>query len=181
MVFDPEKIVALYFYLGIIGTIVFLLKVAIPVDTASEVFGDFSSITDTDLSFRLLTVEGISAFFMCFGILGWVSFTQLHLELKISMCIAVLGGLLGLFLFAWLLSLTKKMEQIVPYNLETLVGKVGKAYVHFDPKGTGKIQIEFNSRLDTLDAVNNSEELIEAFTPVKVVKVENNIIYIEKE
>ena len=180
MVLDPSVIETVYWYCGIVGTLIFLLKVALPVDTGSEIVSDFTSITDTDASFHLLTIEGISAFFMTSGWMGWISFTQMHFELKISMVIALFSGILGFLLFAWLLSLTKKMEQTVPYDYATLVDKEGKAYLRFEPKGRGKIQIEFNGKLETLDALNNSEELIDSFAQIKVVKVENNVIYIEK-
>ena len=61
-----------------------------------------------------------------------------------------------------------------------LVNKTGKSYTKFNPKGNGQIQIEFNSKLATLDAVNEGEEEINSFEMIKVVKVENNIIYITK-
>ena len=47
--------------------------------------------------------------------------------------------------------------------------------------GNGKIQIEFNSKLDTIDAVNESDEYIEAFNQIKVTKIENSVVYIVKE
>lgn len=180
MVLDSSVMQSVYWYSAIIGTVVFLLKVAIPTDAGTEISGDFISIADTDASFHLLTIEGISAFFMTFGWIGLVAFSHMHLELKISMIIALAAGVLGLLFFAWLLSLTKKLEHKVPYDLTTLVDKQGKAYVHFEPKGQGKIQIEFNEKLATLDAVNNSDETIDTFNQIKVVKVENNVIYIEK-
>ena len=180
MVMDPSVVETVYWYCGIIGTLIFLLKVALPVDTGSEITSDFTSIADTDASFHLLTIEGISAFFMTFGWMGWIAFTQMHFELKISMIIALFSGILAFLLFAWLLSLAKKMEHSPSYDLTTLKDKIGKTYVHFEPKGQGKIQIEFNEKLSILDAVNNSEEVLEAFSQIKVVKVENNVIYIEK-
>ena len=64
MLFDPEKIITLYWYLALIGTIIFILKVSLPLDAGGEVSGDFTSITDTDASFQFFTIESISAFFM---------------------------------------------------------------------------------------------------------------------
>lgn len=180
MFLDPVTMQSVFWYSAIIGTIVFLLKIVLPTVGGTEITGDFTSIADTDASFHLLTIESIAAFFMSFGWIGWVGFTQMHIELKVAMLIAVIFGLLGFFLFAWLLSLVKKMEQTVEYDLTTLVDKVGKAYLHFEPKGSGKIQIEFNDKLETMSAMNNSDIEIEAFSQVKVVKVENNVIYVEK-
>ena len=85
-----------------------------------------------------------------------------------------------MFFFVWLLVRLKKLDQIPKVNLEELVGKTGKAYMKFPPKGNAKIQIEFNSELATLDAINDSEEEINSFENIKVIKVENNQIYITK-
>ncbi len=181
MLLNPEKIITLYWYLALIGTIVFILKVSLPLDTGTEVGGDFNSITDTDGSFQIFTIESISAFFMSFGWMGWCAIEHLHYEIKIAVLISVISGVLGMALFSFLVSLLKKLEHAPKVSLEELKDRVGKAYTHFDPKGSGKIQIEFNSRLDTIDAVNESEEYIEAFKPIKVTKVENSVVYIVKE
>ena len=50
----------------------------------------------------------------------------------------------------------------------------------FAPNGVSKIQIEFNSKFATLDAINFSEVEIKTADLIKVVKVENDNIYIEK-
>lgn len=180
MILNPEKIVTLYWYAALIGTIVFILKTALPADTGAEVNTDFTSMSDSDASFSLFTIESVSAFFMCAGWTGWVAFSQLHYELKVAIVASVIAGVLGMLLFVWLISMAKKLEHIPAYNLTTLNGKSGKAYLHFEPKGSGKIQIEFNSKLDTIDAVSVSDEVIDAFAPIKVVKVENDTVYIDK-
>ncbi len=53
--------------------------------------------------------------------------------------------------------------------------------MNFTPNGQGKIQIEFTGRIEEFDARNNTEVEIKSFEPIKVVKVENNEIYIEKD
>ena len=181
MVIDPGTLETVYWYSAIIGTIVFLVKTIFPVDTGAEVSTDFTSMADSDASFSIFTIEGISAFFMGFGFMGWYSFSQMHHELRTSLILAVITGIFSMLLFVWFISLARKLEHKAPYDVTTLLDKRGKAYVHFSPKGTGRIQIEFNSKLETLDAQNNGEAEIEAFAPIKVVKVENDIIYIEKE
>ena len=65
--------------------------------------------------------------------------------------------------------------------MEELVNKKGKACMNFSSRGTGKITIEFNGAERQLDARNNSDEEINSFEPVKVVKIENDEIFIEKD
>ena len=85
-----------------------------------------------------------------------------------------------MFVFAFLFAQIRKLEFVPKNDLNELANKTGKAYTRFNPKGNGQIQIEFNSKLATLDAINNSEAEINSFEQIKVVKVENSIIYIEK-
>ena len=171
---------SVFFYCGIIGTVIFVLKTLSPIDTGSEISSDFTDMTDTDSSFNLLTIEGISAFFMAAGWMGYFAL-RFNYGTKIALITAIVSGLIVMLLFGWGISKFKKMDKNPTADLNELVGKVGKSYMKFEPKGLSKIEIEFNSKLEILDAKNNTDVEIESFQPIKVVKIENNVIYIEKE
>ena len=164
-----------------LGTGIFLLKTFLPIDSGSEIGGDFTNITDTDSSFSLFTVEGMSAFVMCFGWMGWASEKFMGYGMKLSLIIALVSGIIGMLFFSFLIAKIKRLEYDPKGNINDLVGKTGKAYLNFAPNGTGRIQIEFNGRLEEFDARNNSDAEIKSFEPVKVVRVENNEIFIEKD
>ncbi len=168
------------FYLGLISLVILLLKSFLPFDTDTEVSGDFTTLTESDSSFNLFTLEGILSFFMCFGWMGWWAHNYQHFSFKICMIIACVSGILGMLFFSFMFSQIKKMEFIPKNDLKELVDKTGKAYTRFQPNSSGQIQIDFNSKLATLDAVNIGEEEINSFELIKVVKVENDIIYIKK-
>ena len=164
-----------------VGGGIFILKTFLPVDTGSEITGDFTSVTDTDTSFSLFSIEAISAFFMCFGVMGWASKNYIHYGLKLSLIIAVISGIIGMVFFSFLITKMTKLEYIPTSDINDLVNKTGKAYMNFLPKGVGKITIEFNGRLEEFDARNNSDTEIKSFEPVKVVRIENNEIFVEKD
>lgn len=166
---------------GIFGTIVFLIKAFLPIDFGTEVTGDFNVAVETDSSFTLFSIESVAAFFMCSGWIGWLCLNHLHYSIKLSALIAIVCGLAGMFLFAWSIAQLKKLEHIPSANPQELIGKTGKAYMNFVARGNAKIQIEFQGKLATLDAINDSEEEIKAFENIKVTKFENNQIYIVKE
>ena len=174
-----DRIIDIFFYGAIISTVVFAIKTFTPIDFGTEVDGDFTSISG-DNAFSIFTLESIAAFFMCSGWMGWLSLSHLHYSLKTSLIIALCFGIAGMFLFAWLIAQFKKLEHIPTANINELVGKIGKAYMTFAPKGNSKIQIEFNQKLSILEAINETDEEIKAFENIKVVKVENNQIYIAK-
>ena len=171
----------LFLICAILGTGIFILKTFSPIDSGSEIGGDFTGITDTDSSFSLFTLEGFSAFFMCFGWMGWASKDYLHYSMKSSLIIALISGIVGMLFFSWLITRIKKLEDIPKFDINELINKTGKAYITFPPKGSGKISIEFNGRIEEFDARNFSDEEIKSFEPIKVVKIENNEIFVEKD
>ena len=165
---------------AIFGTVIFLIKTFLPIDFGAEVSADFNIVSDTDASFNIFTIESISAFFMCSGWSGWLCLNHLHYSIKLSALVAITMGLIGMFLFVFLIAKLKKLEHIPTANIEELAGKTGKAYMNFSSKGSSKIQIEYNSQLEILDAINDSDEEIKAFENIKVVRIENGQIYIIK-
>ena len=171
----------LFLICAIIGTGVFVLKTFLPIDSGTEIGSDFTGITDTDASFSLFTIESISAFFMCFGWMGWAAKDYLHYDMKITLVIAVVSGVVGMLFFSWLITQIKKLEHTPKKDINELVGKSGKAYLTMPPKGTGKISIEFGGALEELNARNNTDEEIKSFEPIKVVKIENGEIFVEKD
>ncbi len=178
---NSVNLTTVYWYMAVIGTIVFILKTAFPIDSGTEVDTNFTSVSDTDSSFNLFTIEGISAFFMSGGWMGWFSFSKLHYEMKLSLSLSVISGILGMALFSFLISRFKKLEHIPEASLNELVNKCGRAYMKFAPKSSSKIEIEYNSKLSILDAINLEDEVINAFEPIKVIKVENGCVYIKKD
>lgn len=180
MLFDVSNISNVALCCAIFGTAVFLLKTFLPIDFSTEVTADFNVMSESDASFNILSIESVAAFFMCSGWVGWYALNFMHLSMKLSALIAVVSGAIGMFFFVWLIAQFRKLEHIPTANLEELVNKTGKAYMKFAPKGNAKIQIEFHSELATLDAINDSDEEINSFENIKVVRVENNQIYIVK-
>ena len=170
----------MYLICGVIATAIFVLKVAIPFDSGTEISSDFTDVSDFDSSFNLFTFEGICAFFMSAGWMGWFSKAFLHFNTKLSIITAIVVGAMAIIFYTWLISKVKKLEHVPNANVKELVNKTGKAYMKFAPNGQAKIEIEFNSKLEILDARNNSDVEIQSFEPIKVVKVENDIIYVEK-
>lgn len=180
MIIDLEIIIKIYFYTAIIGTFIFILKSFIPIELGGEVDTSFNSLIDCDSSFNLFTLESISAFFMTSGWLGWVALKYLNYSLLITLSISLISGFIAMFLYSFLILQIKKLEHVPQENIEELLNKTGKTYLHFAPNGNSKIEIEFNSKLTILDATNNTNEEIPSFTQIKVVKIENNQIFIEK-
>ena len=81
---------------------------------------------------------------------------------------------------AFLMFSVRKLEKNIKKDYTTALNKIGKAYTHFAPNAEGQIEIDINEQLSVVNAINTTNEEIKAFTPIKVVKVENDTLFIEK-
>ncbi len=167
---------------ALFSTVLYILKlvVFIFVGGDTEVEANFDAMTETDVSFSFLSMQSILAFFMGLGWSGLAALVQFELSANISLAIGFLTGLVFMFLTAYLMYGIKKLNKTVKTDLTALVNQAGKAYINIEPHKEGQIEIDINGRLTIIEASNCSDEKINAFEPVKVVKVENNKIYVIK-
>lgn len=178
-----QNAVQYYYWLAWFATIFFVIKLVIfwfLGSGDSEVSTDFNTETDTDGTFHFISLQTILAFLMGFGWMGYTALTTFNLGQLATLGSAFGVGFIFLFGTAYLMSLMKKLEKTVKKDKATAIDKIGKAYTDFAPKGQGRVEIEINEQLTVADAVNNTEEEIKAFDAVKVVKVDNELLYIEK-
>lgn len=178
-----QNAVQYYYYLAWFATILFIIKLIIFSIFGSgdtEVSGDFNTEFDSDPTFSFISLQTILAFLMGFGWMGYAALTEFKLGQLATFGSAFIVGLLFLFGTAYLMSLVRKLEKNVKKDKATALYKVGKAYTDFAPKGQGRVEIEINGQLTVAEAINSTENEIKAFDAVKVVKVENELLYIEK-
>lgn len=173
-----------YYYLAWFATICFVIKLIIfsifGADNGGDVAPDFNADTASDGTFGFLSLQSLLAFLMGFGWMGYAALQQFKLDQLGSFLSAFGVGLLFMLGTAYLMFSVKKLEKNVVKDKKTAIGKIGKAYTAFEPKGSGQIEIEIDGQFTVTDAVNNTDEKINAFEMVKVVKVENDMLYIEK-
>ncbi len=178
-----QNAVHYYYYLAWFATIFFVIKLIIFWVFGggdSEVSSDFNTETDTDGTFHFISLQSILAFLMGFGWMGYTALTSFKLAQLATFGSAFGVGLVFMFGTAWLMSLARKLEKTVKKDKATAIDKIGKAYTDFAPKGQGRVEVEINEQIAVADAVNNTDEEIKSFDAVKVVKVENELLYIEK-
>ena len=173
-----------YYYLAWFTTIFFVIKLIIFTvfgGDGSEVHGDFNTEMDSDPSFSFISLQSVLAFLMAFGWMGYACLKEFNFSQIVTLLCAIGTGLIFMFITAYLMFSIKKLEKSVKKDKTTALNKIGKAYSNFEPKGQGQIEIIINNQLIVEDAINTTEEKIKSFEKVRVVKVENDILYIEKE
>lgn len=180
--FTSENAASICYYIALFSTILFVVKTLIfsffGGDT--EVVSDFTTEFEFETSFDFLSVQSILAFFMGFGWIGVAGLGQWHLKLIPAMLIAVVFGVILMFGSAYLMFLVKKLNKRVVKNYDACVGKIAKAYTAFHPSGEGQIEVEVNGRLSIENAVNDTQDEIEAFAQVRITDYKDELLHIEK-
>ena len=179
---STDSVIQIYYYLAIFATIVFVIKLIMFTIFGgdSEVAADFNSEIDTDVSFNFISIQSVLAFFMGFGWMGYGALQQFELTQLVSFVVAFIVGFIFMFVTAYLMFMVKKLEKNVKKDKTTALDKVGKAYTAFEPRSKGQIEIDINGQLTIAEAINATEEHINSFEVIKVVKVLDDILYIEK-
>ncbi len=179
---QPENVWKLYYYLALFATILFVLKLAIftVVGGDSEVNADFNAEVDTDASFNFLSSQAIIAFLMGFGWMGYAGLRQFSFEPWLNFSVAFGVGFVFMFVTAFLMFMVKKLEKNVKKDKATAVNQVGRAYSSFAPNSQGQIEIEINGQLTIANAMNESDQSINSFDLVRVTKIVDDLLYIEK-
>ncbi|MBD5402688.1 hypothetical protein HDR58_07820 [bacterium] len=181
-VLNVENVWKIYYYIALFATILFLLKLIIftVVGGDSEVSTDFTTETDTDISFNFVSFQSLVSFFMGFGWMGYGCLRQFESSLWSAFIAAFLMGVVFMLGSAFLMFMTKKLEKNVSKDKQTAVKQIGRAYTNFEPNGLGQIEVEISGQLSVVKASNSTDQKINAFDLIRVVKVENDLLYIEK-
>jgi hypothetical protein len=132
--------------------------------------GDVTGHTSADTAFKLLSLQGLTAFFAMFGLVG----LALLEESQVGATPSVLGGLVGGAATTWLISkifrAAKKLEASGTVDLKQAIGLTGSVYLGIAPGKPGKVTLTMAGRLLTLDAVSDGQSFITG-TEVRVVRV----------
>lgn len=178
-----ENLIRTYKYIAIFSTVAFIVKFIIfsmTVGDGSEVSSDFDSVSDTDTSFNFFSIQSILAFLMGFGWIGLAAVTQWGFTISNTFIVSTVVGFVFMFFSAYLMLKVKCLNQVVTPEYEKCVNKIGKAYNTIHPKSEGQIEIEINGKLSVINAINFTEEEIKAFEAIKIIKYENEKLYVEK-
>ncbi len=172
----------IFLVISLFSTLFYIIKLCLFMFLGGdvEVQADFDSLSDVDTSFSFFSIQSMLAFFMGFGWVGLFGLTQLKAGILVSLIAAFVMGVIFMYVSAWLMFMVKKLDKSIVVDLNKAVGTTGKAYTAFNPHEEGQIEIIINNKLDVLNAINMTDERIEAFAQIKVEKVEDNKLYIIK-
>ena len=178
---SPIEIV--YWASAIVGGLLFLFRTALlfiggdtgDADTDGDIFDG-----DSDFSFKLLSLQGLTAFFMMFGLSG-LAFVSSGIADVWSTLGGTGIGLVSVWVLRYIFSIFLRLHSDGTVRLKNAMGQTGRVYLRIPAKGTGQVQISVQGALKIYDAQSAHEEEISTGENVRVVEViGESLLVVEK-
>lgn len=190
--FGLSVIEVIYWASTIIGGTLFILRLGmmllggdlgsdggdVPVDAGDlDISGDHA---DADISFKLLSVQGLTSFFMMFGLVG-LALLRADLHVLLTILGGAVAGLVTVAVTGLIFSQMKRLQTEGTINIQTTVGSEGTVYLTIPRNGTGQVQVIAQGSLKIFDAVSSNKNQIATGEKVRVTGVASgNTLIVEK-
>ena len=182
----------IYWASTIIGGTLFILRVIMmfigggisddAIDSALDTGGDIASgeHVDADISFKLLSVQGLTSFFMMFGLVG-LALLKAGLPVFVTVLGGMLAGLVTVAITGLIFTQMKRLQTEGTINIQNTAGTDGSVYLTIPKNGTGQVQIIAQGSLKIFDAISNNKSVIATGEKIHVVGVAGgNTLIVEK-
>lgn len=152
------------------------------VDTDGDISGDIGTgvdHADSDLGFRLLSLHGLSAFFMMFGLVGLALYRQSRVGAILALVGAVVAGILAVWVIGKIFRGAIHLQSNGTLKTAEAVGCTGTVYLTIPEGGVGRVSLNFHNRLREFDAKEQSGAKVPTGVPVRVVNVQASVLVVE--
>ena len=144
------------------------LDLAGDLDSHVDFQGDIDH-TSSMLSFKFLSLQGLTAFFMMFGLVG-LAIHRARIWAIFSIAGGVLAGLVTVWAIGMIFTLMRGLQSEGNIDLKNAIGKQGTVYLTIPEIGSGQVQVTVQGSLKVLDAVSDNNHKI--LTKEKIVVID---------
>jgi len=176
-----------FFFSAVLGGVVFILRMILMIvgmgdHDMHDGDMDFSdSHADTDTSFKLFSLHGLTGFFMMFGLVGLGLSRQFWVPDIAAGVVGILAGLGTVWVIGKVFTSMAKLQSDGTLKLSDAMGQRGKVYLTIPAGGTGQVQVAFQGRVMMYDAVSVDKEIIKTGEQIVVIDiVGGNTLVVEK-
>lgn len=127
---------------------------------------------DSDSSFRYLSLQTLSTFFMISGLAGLAMHRQSAFPAYMSIGVAVGAGIIAVRIVAYIFQGMFSLQSKGNADMSTAVGTLATVYLQIPKAETGQIEVVVGSRRRICEAVNESNDAIPTGASVRVVRLQ---------
>lgn len=177
-----------FWIIAIPATVIFLALLVLTIlggDSETDAGGDVNGdVADGEsIPFQFLSLKNIVAFFTVFGWAG-IGFVNADLASWLVVLLATICGLLMMTLMATLFYFMSKLAESGTLEMKNAIGKLGEVYLVIPAKrgGMGKVQLNVQGSVRTLDAITDDLETIRTSSIIEVTGViDDQILLVKKQ
>jgi hypothetical protein len=159
------------------GTIDTGLEVDISGDFDTEIAGDHA---DADITFKLISLQGLTSFFMMFGLVG-LALLKANVPVVLTVFGGMIAGLITVGITGLVFSQMKRLQTEGTIDIRNTIGTEGSVYLTIPKNGTGQVQLIVQGSLKIFDAVSNNKNVIATGEKIRVIGVSSgNTLIVEK-
>lgn len=176
----------IYAACALFGGVLFLIRTVLMFlghSGADDLGGDVSDIQggDADTSFKALSLQSLTAFFMMFGLVA----VTLSKQTGVGHAWAVLGGTLAGLFTVWVIGRLfvgmKRLQSDGTLHVENAVGQEGEVYLTVKPGKTGQVRVSVQGQLRVFDAATEGAAELKTGDRIRVVRVTGgNVLMVEE-
>ena len=142
-------------------------------DTGLDVDLDTGPHTDADVSFKLLSFQGLVTFCLMFGLVGLAA-TKDQWGVYPAFAAAVAAGLLSVWLIGRVFRLATSLQSSGTQQIGDLTGQSATVYTRIPGDGIGKINVTVNNRMVELLAKSADGSEIATGEFVKITEMQGS-------
>lgn len=177
---------------GAVGGLLFLIRLGLllmGIDHHGDVDaggGDFhggdvhDGVHDTDVGFKILTIQGVTAFFMMFGWVALAVARSTGSSFFLAVPAGFAAGAFAIYIMGWAMAAMVKMQSSGNLDIKKAVGQEGHVYLTIQKGGSGVVTVEVQNHLRELDAVASDQGEIKTGERVRVVAVEGAVLVVDR-
>jgi membrane protein implicated in regulation of membrane protease activity len=169
----------LFLYAAILGGSLFLVQLVLSALGAGDADIDLggghhdaspTGHTSADTAFKLLSLQGLTAFFAMFGLTGLALDTQSGASPAVSIAGAVAAGAATTWIISRIFRSAAKLQSSGNLDMRNALGVQGTVYLGIAPNKPGKVTLTIQNRLVQADAISELETLATG-SSVRVLRV----------
>lgn len=137
------------------------------------------SHSDLDAGTRLITIQGVAAFMMMFGLVGLALTREVELAPIVAVPIALAAGFLSMWVLARVFEAMLRLQSTGTLDLKQAIGREGVVYLTIRPDAGGQVQVDVQGRLGVYDAQLQSGSELATGRAIRVVGVRGGTLVVE--
>ena len=160
------------FYIGcaLFGGAMFLLQTVLML-LGIDGGDSHTGLADADISFKFISLQGLTAFFMMFGLVAFTLSRQHGASHLVAVGSGAVAGVFTTWFISRLFVFMKRLQADGTERIENAVGQEGTVYLTIRAGQSGQVQISFQNRIRHLNAVAEDGVEIPTGARVKVVRI----------